>query len=376
MRRPVHTAALLLALASSNISLAHIEAQYTLGRVATEASNILIIEVTRINSEKNLVICKKVRDLKGKHEGEIKQNIGQRGDPGDSKAVMDWAKVGSQAVLFYNETGSLTCTGTHWYQAFKEGDWWAMSHAEVYMVRTYFGDAGKLFTSLEQMLAGKEVVIPCLADGPREALQAKSGKVLTMNASLKLVDYNPKRDVVVAAPAASVAAASDREKAIVLPAGSNGWKFIAAKNLAVADHNTWRGVEFDEKQWAAARSPFGYGEAEIANRKGTTINEQGQNVLLRRSVEIPTDLLARKDLKFELRVASDDSAKITVNGKIVADDQADHEFAYWNQTVSLPADAFRPGNNVIAVNVHNTRTSSDLYFDLELVAEFKRETKK
>jgi hypothetical protein len=356
---------------------AHIEAQYTLGRVASEATNILIIEVTRVNKEKNLVICKKVRDLKGKHDGEIKQNIGQRGEPSDSKAVMDWAQVGRQAVFFYNDSGSLTCTGTHWYQCFLEGEWWAMSHAEVYMVRTYFGDAGKLCTSLEQMLAGKEVIIPCLVDGPREALQAKSGKVQTMKASLKLVDYNPKRDLVsVVGGAASVAASGGREKATVLPAGSNGWKFIAVKSLAVTDYDTWRSVEYDDKQWAAAKTPFGYGEAEIGNRKGTTIKEQGQGLLLRRSVEIPSDLLARKDVKFQLRAASDDSAKITVNGKVVADDQGDHEFAYWNQTISLPADVFRAGNNVIAVNVHNTETSSDLYFDVELSAEFNKDAKK
>jgi hypothetical protein len=95
-------------------------------------------------------------------------------------------------------------------------------------------------------------------------------------------------------------------------------------------------------------------------------------MLLRRNVEIPSDLLARKELTFQLRAASDDSAKITLNGKIIVDDQSDHDFEYWNQTVSLPANAFRAGNNVIAVNVHNTEKSSDLYFDMELLAEFKK----
>src|SRR5207244_2795369 len=84
---------------------------------------------------------------------------------------------------------------------------------------------------------------------------------------------------------------------------------------------------------------------------------QGQAMLLRRNVEIASDLLARKDLKFELKIASDDSAKLSINGKVIVDDQADHEFAYWNQTISLPADAFRAGNNVIAVTVHNTEKS-------------------
>src|SRR5262245_47035077 len=104
MRYPTVAAILLAAWATSGVAWGHIEAQYTLGRVATESTNIVVIEVTRINKEKNLVICKKVRDLKGTHAGEeIKQNIGQRGEPGDAKAVMDWAEVGRQAVFFYNE---------------------------------------------------------------------------------------------------------------------------------------------------------------------------------------------------------------------------------------------------------------------------------
>src|SRR5262245_16338766 len=78
MRYPTVAAILLAAWATSGVAWGHIEAQYTLGRVATESTNIVLIEITRINKDKNLVICKKVRDLKGKHPGEeIKQNIGQ-----------------------------------------------------------------------------------------------------------------------------------------------------------------------------------------------------------------------------------------------------------------------------------------------------------
>ena len=99
-------------------------------------------------------------------------------------------------------------------------------------------------------------------------------------------------------------------------------------------------------------------------------------MLFRRTVEIPADLLARKDLKFELKVASDDSAAISVNGKVVADEpQADHDFSYWNQTIRVPAEVIQVGPNVIAVLVRNTAKSSDLYFDLELSAEFKKSEK-
>jgi hypothetical protein len=368
MKRPILAAVLLAATTIAGVARGHIEAQYTLGRVASESTNILIMEVTRINKEKNLVIWKKVRDLKGQQAGEeIKQNIGQRGEPGDSQAVMEWAQVGRQALLFYNESGSLTCIGPHWYQAFKEGEWWAMSHAEVYMTRTYYGDVAQLFPAVEQLLAGKEVVIPCLADGPREAIVKKSGKVQTMKASLKLIDYNPQRDVV-------AAATSEKETTTVLAAGSGGWKVTAAAN--VNTEKPWRGAEFDDKAWTIAKAPVGYGEPEISARKGTTIKEQGQAILLRRTIDISSDLLSRKDLRFELKVASDDSASVSINGKTLSDDKDDHEFAYWNQTVTLPADAFRAGPNVIAARVRNTAKSSDLYFDLELSAEFEKPEKK
>jgi hypothetical protein len=361
--------------ATSSTAQAHIEAQYTLGRVATESTNIVLIEVARINKDKNLVICKKVRDLKGKHAGEeIKQNIGQRGEPGDAKAVMDWAEVGRQAVFFYNESGSLTCTGPHWYQAFKEGDWWAMSHAETHMTRTYYGEIAKLISGLEEMLQGKDVVIRCMADGPRETLQKRTARVQTMRASLKLIDYNAQRDVVaLLGDAASLAAAdSGRERKTLLAPGSEGWKITAAAGVS---GENWRTAEFDDKTWTAAKAPIGYGEPEISNRKGTIIKEHGQAMLFRRTVEIPADLLARKDLRFELKVASDDSATIWVNGKPVADEQADHEFTYWNQTVPLPGDAFKAGPNLIAILVRNTTRSSDLYLDLELTADFKKAVK-
>jgi hypothetical protein len=379
MPRLLAVAAASLLLLVARDSLAHIEAHYTLGRVVSESSNVLVVEVARVNRDKNLVIYKKVRDLKGKHAGdEVKQNIGQRGGPGDAKLIMDWAQEGKQAVLFYNSTGSLTCTGPFWYQAFQEGEWWAMSHAELYMTRTYFGEVDKLFPALDDLLAGKEVVISCLADGPRESLQKRSGKVQTMKAALKRHDYNPKRDVVETLGDASefLAAASGRETKVLLAQGSGDWKMMAAAKVKVPEAQ-WRGEKFDDKQWSTVKTPAGYGEPEIESRKGTVIKEKGEAMLFRKAIEIPADLLARKDVRFELRVASDDSAAVSVNGKVVADEPGvDHEFAYWNQTVGLPANAFQPGRNVIAVLVRNKSGSSDLYLDLELAAEYPRDEKK
>lgn len=372
MRRVINAAVLVALLGIVNTAQGHIEAHYTLGQVATESTNILVIEVVRVNREKNLVICKKVRDLKGTYaEAEIKQNIGDRGGPGDAKAIMDWAAEGKQALFFFNETGSLTCTGQAWHQAFREGQWWAMSHAEPFMGRTYYGNIADFIPAVEKLLDGKEVVIPCLADGPRATLEKRTGKVHTMRASLKRMDYNPKRDVVAVLGNANSLTPDGKPKRVtaLLEQGSAGWKMTVARPV-ITDNERWRSADFDDKAWKPVKAPVGYGEAEISNRKGTVISEVGQTMLFRRVVDVSGDVLKRKDLTLELRIASDDSAIVYVNGKVVSDDSTtDHEFEYWNQTVQLAANVLRPGNNVIAVVVLNKQGSSDLYLDMELTAE-------
>src|SRR5438105_44720 len=56
---------------------AYIEAPYALGRVITESTNILILRVEKVDHQKNLIIYRKVKDLKGTHPGEtIKHTIG------------------------------------------------------------------------------------------------------------------------------------------------------------------------------------------------------------------------------------------------------------------------------------------------------------
>src|SRR5437870_3107591 len=157
-------AALLLAAQSS---LAYIEAPHTLGRCCHESTNIVLVEVTRVDKAKGLILYKKLEDLKGKHpQDEIKHNIGQRGyHEREWKNVMAWAEVGKKAVFFHNGSASETCTGTYWYQCYPESQWWGMSHAEPFMLRTYFGDAEKLAAAVAKIVANQEIVVPCLADG-------------------------------------------------------------------------------------------------------------------------------------------------------------------------------------------------------------------
>ena len=160
---------------------AFIEAPHPLGRICTESTNVVVVEVAKVDAQKNLIVFKVVEDLKGKHKDTIKHNIGQRGSHArEWQAVMAWAKVGQKAVFFHNGQASVTCIGTFWYQCFKEGDWWAMSHAEPYLLRSFCGELDELTPAVKDMLKGKEVVVPCLADGDVKNFHLRTGKVQTM----------------------------------------------------------------------------------------------------------------------------------------------------------------------------------------------------
>ncbi|HEX3147452.1 MAG TPA: YdjY domain-containing protein [Gemmataceae bacterium] len=349
---------------------AYIEAPHSLGKCVHESTNVVLIELTKINTDKGLLIFKKVADIKGKSTAaEIKHNIGKRGfHEREWKNVMAWAEVGKKAVFMYNAEASETCIGTYWYQCYKEGDWWGMSHAEPFLLRTFYGDPDKLADLCTRMLKGEEVIATCLADGSKEQLHQRKGKLQRMKASLKKLDYDPKKDFVGFGGDGDVV---EEFKSIELMAASTGpWKYISVKK-AGATGGKWIEPTFDDSKWSAGKAPIGYGEEEIDKRKGTTIKEEGQDFLFRRQVEVPAELLEHKGVIFRIGVASDDTASVFVNGKLVdKDPEEDHEFAYWNREAEVPIKVLKPGRNLIAVLVKNKQGSSDLYMDLELIAQY------
>ena len=345
---------------------AYVEAPYSLGQVIKESTHIVLVEVTKVNKEKNLIIYKKLADLKGKHpKDEIKHNIGKGGfHPREWQNTMNWAEEGKKAVFFHNGGGSETCIGTYWYQAYPQGEWWGMSHAEPFLLRSYCGDPEKFAEAVTAILAGKEVVVPCMADGNKELFHQRKGKMQLMTASLARGNYNAKRDFV--AFGGDGVDIPEFKTTILLPQTTGGWKFLPAKEV---NGDGWREPSFDDSKWRTGQTPIGYGEDEIIKRKGTGVAEQGVPFVFRRAVDIPQEVLAQKDVKLNINVASDDSADVWLNGQLVdKDPDADHEFAYWNREIELKPQQFKAGRNVIAVYVRNKQGSSDIYLDLEVVA--------
>jgi hypothetical protein len=177
---------------------AYVEIPYTLGRVINEATFVLVMRVEKVEKQKNLILFRKVRDLKGNFPQDvIRHNIGTAGfHPREWQTIMAWAEPGQTAIFFHNGGASETCINGYWYQAYAGGDWWNMSHGEPYLLRSFSGKPDKLETAVTAMLAGQEVVVPCMVDGNKESLQLRTAKIQRMKASLKIMDYNAQRDFV------------------------------------------------------------------------------------------------------------------------------------------------------------------------------------
>jgi hypothetical protein len=175
---------------------AYVEVPMPLGKIVGDSTNIVLMKVEKVDREKNLVIYRKVKDLKGTHPTDvIKHNIAKAGfHPREWQYCMEAAQPGALGVFFHNGGASETYIGGYWYQAYA-GEWWAMSHGEPFLLRSYTGKPEKLASAVTSMLAGQEVVIPCMVDD-KALLHTKAAKVQRFKASLKLQDYNPKRDFV------------------------------------------------------------------------------------------------------------------------------------------------------------------------------------
>jgi hypothetical protein len=211
-----------------------------------------------------------------------------------------------------------------------------------------------------------------MVDGDKNNLHLRKAKLQRLKASMKLLDYNAKRDFVGWGGDGEEVEEFKTYQLIV--ESTPGWKFLPQ---AEVKGDAWRKADFDDSKWRTGKAPVGYGEDEIAKRKGTVVKEQGVSFVFRRAFDVPADLLAQKGVVFRLRVASDDHADVYLDGVLVDHDPVDdHEFAYWNRDVEIPLKTLKAGRNVVSVFVKNHLGSSDIYLDMEIAAEVPLPKKK
>ena len=168
----------------------------SLGMMCSWSTHVAIVEVARIDKEKNVIFYRKLRDVKGKWPNEFMKHVVPAGFA-DRNLIFNWAEPGKQTVICALESykWSHTYIDRHWY-ASVTGDWqwWNVSHSEPILLRTYCGRPERLIGAVGSILASKEVVVPCMVGDDQAALATKKAKVQRVRASLKLLDYNPKRD--------------------------------------------------------------------------------------------------------------------------------------------------------------------------------------
>ncbi|MBI2932003.1 MAG: purple acid phosphatase [Planctomycetes bacterium] len=160
-----------------------------------------------------------------------------------------------------------------------------------------------------------------------------------------------------------------------LVARSTAWRFCDDG----ADLGTsWRQLSYDDAAWRGGPAPLGYGEPYLATlvRKGPVTTYFRRVVALRDAAPVRTLTLgAMFDDGFVAYLNGSEVARVRMPGGTIRSST----LAFWHEAEERyePLDldharAFlRDGENVLAVEVHQTdRSSSDLVFDAELIAEF------
>ncbi|MCM8768903.1 MAG: metallophosphoesterase [Candidatus Omnitrophica bacterium] len=156
---------------------------------------------------------------------------------------------------------------------------------------------------------------------------------------------------------------------VLLPRHSPGWVFWEQETepTAEAAGKKWFEPEYQPNNWNEGKLPavFGYRRNQAAKAPVGTKLQSATPSYWRKTfvlVEIPSDR------RVMLRVASDKSACVYLNGKLVDEERLSHWANYWNRYVILPATVLKPGENTIAIKLNNTKSSHG-YLDVEISAE-------
>lgn len=155
------------------------------------------------------------------------------------------------------------------------------------------------------------------------------------------------------------------------------WKYLDNGS----DQGTaWQGPSFDDAGWNSGYGLFGYGTGEEA-----TVINYGHHAKRKYTTTYFRKTLTIADpaafTSYTAKLKRDDGVVVYINGQEVYRDNlpkgpihyktlaaSAKDYGYELQTFTLPGTAFSSGNNLIAVEVHQTSLKSfDMGFDLEVI---------
>jgi len=190
----------------------------TLGQLCGWSTYVTEVRVEKVSKEKGIIVYRKVRDLKGKYPRETIRHVFDlkntpqhkgsgsvpvRPDATDWTHAMQWAEVGKTAVVValkydpYGDFGHTYIDGLWYATMCPARDWdlfYAIYSEPALLSRWHCGSPAVLIPGIEKMLAGKEAVLPVIAEGTREDLRNGKAKLKGLKVSLKIQDYQPQRD--------------------------------------------------------------------------------------------------------------------------------------------------------------------------------------
>src|SRR5262245_53982683 len=197
--------------------------------------------------------------------------------------------------------------------------------------------------------------------------------------SIELV--NPNLDNDLGGSWRASVAGNPAQQAQTLISDRSSWKYLKGTSEASSPTTAWRQLAFNDASWLSGTTPVGYGETFIS----TLLNDMRSNytAVFFRKIFVVNDPSAVSDLILEAQY--DDGFKVWINGTHVLDaNMAAGEVPY-NGTAGAAledltfkvfklnnaASYLRAGNNVIAIQAHNSSlsTSSDFFLDIRLKAQ-------
>ena len=163
---------------------------------------------------------------------------------------------------------------------------------------------------------------------------------------------------------------------VVVPAGGT-WKYWDRGSLPAADWNT---NAYNDATWLSANAEFGYGDGDEVKIVdfGTDPQNKYITTYFRKDISIGN---IPSNTQLQGRVKIDDGAVVYINGQEIFKDNLPETVNYTTYAVNpnineniwrnfpIPSTALQNGTNSLAVEIHQaTATSSDLSFDMEIVA--------
>ncbi len=243
------------------------------------------------------------------------------------------------------------------------------------------GDGNKVFSvDLPKGLYGADVHwTTTLPEKPLNMISG-DGKLFVSTEKGKIFCFG--KDKVENQPEAKPADDLDGQLTLV-PEGAL-WRF---NDNVIEDIPGWTSPDYDDSKWGEGASPLGYGEDFVKTEISYGGNKDKKRLAayFRHHFEMPTDFAGGD---FDLDITLDDGAIIYLNGKEVkrlympkgkvtpstkAESGATENK---KEKVVLPTELFKPGRNVLAVQVHQVKpTSSDLIMRLEMGGKLIRAKK-